>query len=79
MILKVLFFGATAQATGSREIEFSTDESSTPVILVERLRISYPALTNQRLLIAVNENYVDADVMLKEGDEVAVFTAVSGG
>lgn len=79
MKFDVLFFGATADAVGSRELEVSVEKATTAKSLIEQLSQQHPALTNQRLLFAINEQYADPDTTLSEGDELAVFTAVSGG
>ena len=79
MSVKVLFFGATADAVGSREIELATEERSTAESLIEQLSQKHPALARHKLLIAVNEEYADPYTILNDGDEVALFTAVSGG
>ena len=39
----------------------------------------YPRLADRELLIAVNEEYADSEAILHDEDEMAVFTAVSGG
>jgi molybdopterin converting factor small subunit len=75
MQLKVFFFGATADAVGSRQLELSLKQGATARSLIDQL----PALAKRKLLIAVNEEYADADTILNDGDEVALFTAVSGG
>lgn len=79
MNLKILFFGATADAAGSREIELQTGGNLTVERLARDLTREYPALSKLKLRIAVNEEYADADGMLSDGDKIAVFTAVSGG
>ena len=79
MQLKVFFFGATADAVGSRELDFTKDETTTAKSLIDQLSQTHPALAKHKLLIAVNEEYADADTVLTDGDEVAIFTAVSGG
>lgn len=79
MTLTVLLFGATAHAIGSREIKLQIGEGSTASSLTRELLQKYSLLANHKLFIAVNEEYADADMPLKDGDEVAVFTAVSGG
>lgn len=79
MSVKVLFFGATADAVGSRELEFATDENTTANSLISQLSQTHPVLAKHKLLIAVNEEYADGDTVLNDGDEVAIFTAVSGG
>lgn len=74
-----MFFGATADAVGSREIELKTEENTAASSLANDLTRQYPLLSGHKLLIAVNEEYAGDDTTLSEGDEVAVFTAVSGG
>ena len=78
-MIQVLFFGSTAELVGSRELELVVGETETARSLVNRLLIDHPALANHKLLVAVNEEYADPDALLKDGDELAVFTAVSGG
>ncbi len=79
MRVRVLFFGATAALVGIRDIETTIDSSDSPADILKRFSAIYPELGSLRLLIAVNEEYVNEDSKLKDGDEVAIFTAVSGG
>lgn len=79
MTVNVLFFGATADAVGSRELEVQVDESATAKSIIDQLSKTHPTLANQKLLIAVNKEYAAADTILNDGDEIALFTAVSGG
>jgi len=79
MKVNVLFFGTTADAVGSRELDLITEETTTAESLIAQLSQQHPALANHKLLIAVNEEYADADTVLNDGDEVALFTALSGG
>jgi molybdopterin converting factor small subunit len=76
MSVSVLFFGATADIVGSRKIE--TFASSSEELLGNMLA-EYPRLRSHKLLVAVNQEYAADAVTLKDGDEVAIFTAVSGG
>jgi molybdopterin converting factor small subunit len=77
MTVAILFFGATADLVGAREQKMGTD--GTLEELLTRVTALHPKLSRHKLLIAVNEQYADADTLLKDGDEVAIFTAVSGG
>ena len=79
MKIAVLFFGATADAVGSRKLELAAREPTTAKSVVDQLSKDYPALAKHKLLIAVNEEYADPDTILNDGDELALFTAVSGG
>ena len=79
MKVKLLFFGATADIVGSREHELSVREDSTVKSIFQQVSKDHPALANHKLLVAVNEEYADVEALLRDGDEVAIFTAVSGG
>ena len=79
MNVSVLFFGATADVVGSRELELNVQEAVTAGSIIDQLTKTHPALVNHKLLIAINEEYADADTILNDGDELALFTAVSGG
>ncbi len=79
MRVQVLFFGATADATGTREIgiDFPADAKTADAFseIVEK----FPQLARHKLLFAVNQEYAAGDEQINDGDELAVFTAVSGG
>ena len=77
--VKILFFGATADAAGEREGVLELNNVSSVGDAVNALLDRHPRLSAYRLLIAVNEEYVSPDAVLTEGDELAIFTAVSGG
>jgi molybdopterin converting factor subunit 1 len=79
VVVNVLFFGATADAVGSRELELTVEESATVGSITDHLSQQHPTLAKHQLLIAVNEEYADPDTVLNDGDELALFTAVSGG
>ena len=76
MSVSVLFFGATADVVDSRKIETI---AATSTELLENILSEYPRLASHKLLVAVNQEYVSDTVPLQDGDEVAIFTAVSGG
>lgn len=79
MKVQVLFFGATADETGEREIEFAFDEGVSAKDVFDKIIEKYPRLSNHKLLFAVNQEYASGGEIIKNGDELAVFTAVSGG
>jgi molybdopterin synthase sulfur carrier subunit len=79
MKIRVLFFGATADLVGKREVDTTVGEAASPGDVVQRLVGDHPGLGIRRLLFAVNEEYVSPTARLKDGDELAIFTAVSGG
>ena len=78
MVAKILFFGATADAAGERSIEMEL-AGSTAEETIARLRNVYPLLANQKLNISINQEYASPGTIVDDGDEIAIFTAVSGG
>jgi molybdopterin converting factor small subunit len=79
MKVQVLFFGATAEEVGEREIEIDLEAGTRSENAFESILEKYPQLENHSLLFAINQEYAAGDETIKEGDELAVFTAVSGG
>ena len=79
MNISVLFFGATADVVGTRELAIDFPENSKAEDVFAEIINKYPQLANHKLLFAVNQEYSNGDETIKNGDELAVFTAVSGG
>lgn len=79
MPIHVLFFGATAGITGHRRIEIDVPAEAKASDVFEMLIADHPSLSAHKLLISVNQQYADGSEILSDGDELAIFTAVSGG
>jgi molybdopterin converting factor small subunit len=79
MRLNVLFFGATAETVGKRRVELDVPADATAGSVLQSLLSHHPKLRSHQLLYSVNEEYASGPEKLSEGDELAVFTAVSGG
>lgn len=79
MNVKVLFFGATAAVAGEREIAHATSEGKPSREVFEEVLGLHPRLRDHKLLFSVNQEYSSGNEILKDGDELAIFTAVSGG
>ena len=82
MNVQVLFFGATAETVGKRNIEFSLAENTNAIEARAQILEAFPKLQetfNNSLLFAVNQEYAKGDEIINDGDELAIFTAVSGG
>jgi len=79
MPARVLFFGATADITGHREIEISVSDDLTAEAALKEIVRNLPGLGSHKLLISINQQYAAQDEIIREGDELAIFTAVSGG
>lgn len=79
MQVKVLFFGATADDTGKRSMDFAVNDAAKVADTLDQLLSTFPRLSHHNLRFAVNQEYVADDRVLSNGDELAIFTAVSGG
>lgn len=81
MKVNVLFFGATADAVGEKEIEFTTKENEKAENIFGEILDTFPKLKDygKSLLFSVNQEYSSGAETVKDGDELAIFTAVSGG
>ncbi len=77
--VKVLFFGATAEAVGKREIEIEMAGHIKAGSAFAEILKQFPQLKQHALLFAVNQEYADGSKPVNDGDELAIFTAVSGG
>jgi molybdopterin converting factor subunit 1 len=75
----ILFFGATADIAGVRTKDLNLADSATISELLSILANYNNTFSNHKLLVAVNEEYVPANTILKDGDQLAIFTPVSGG
>lgn len=79
MKVQVLFFGATADATGERDIEIELADATRAENALRKIVRDFPQLERHSLLFAVNQEYASGDEVIRNGDELAVFTHVSGG
>lgn len=79
--VRVLFFSVLRERVGRREMDVSIGSGACASQLLDELGSAYPSVGAFREItrIAVNQVYVDESVELKEGDEVALITPVSGG
>lgn len=79
MSIKILFFGATGDATGKRAIVINENRFSTVDSMLDELCRTYPRLASLRLLVSIDQQYAGRNDIVHDGDEIAIFTAVSGG
>ena len=79
MPVHVLFFGATADITGLRQIVVEVPQDSPARAAFDQVLAEYPQLASHRLLFSLNQKYATGDEVVRDGDELAIFTAVSGG
>ncbi len=77
--LNVQYFAILREQRGVSQEQLST-AARTPAALYEELRARYPfTLPGDRVRAAVNETFVDADRVLKDGDQVVFIPPVAGG
>ena len=79
MKVSVLFFGATADVAGTRKREVEIESGASSSSVFEGILESMPELRRHKLLFSVNQEFYSGSEEIKEGDELAIFTAVSGG
>ncbi len=81
MNVTVKFFARLREAVGSGTLKRDIADNSTVADLIEGLQSEYPKLGDiaPRTVVAINQDFVDQDTQLSEGDEVALFPPVSGG
>ena len=78
-VMKVLFFGQTAEIVGTRELEIPLNSETTANEAFAEILEKYPRLKENKLLFAINQEYSQGDEIIQNDDELAIFTAVSGG
>ena len=80
MTLRVLLFDTLRQSLGP-EVAADVPTGATGSDLLDCLAADHPAIAEHRptIRLAVNLRYAPLATVLREGDEVALITPVSGG
>jgi len=81
MTVKVLFFGLLKDVVGRSEDAAELPDGATMGTLFERYASQYPRLRemSDSIALARNHEFTGLDVVLSDGDEVALMPPVSGG
>lgn len=81
LTVTVLFFSVLREETGQTEQAVTLPAPVQGSDLLDALANQYPVLQDYRssIRLAVNQEYVSKETLLREGDEVALITPVSGG
>lgn len=83
MEVTVLFFGATADSVGERKVSLEIPEGTDAKSARQTILEAYPSLSDNHdpdsLHFSINQAYANGAEIIKNGDELAVFTPVSGG
>jgi len=79
MNLRILFFASLRDASGVGEKQIDVESGLSVDEIWQRVSTEFDQLP-EKVLCAVNQEYVDSDYLLQEGDvEVAFFPPVTGG
>lgn len=80
-VYTVRLFAGLREMIGARDIAIDLPAGATAASLKERLGELHPHVAPMlpTIACAVNEEYVDASHILREGDDVALIPPVSGG
>ncbi len=81
MRVQVLYFGFLKDVFGREREEVELADGDRMQSLLDLLRARGGSVENlgRSVALAVNQEYVQADAALKDGDEVALLPPVSGG
>lgn len=80
MKIQVLFFGITTDLVGENSLTYNLKENTSIKDLKNQLISDFSNLKNiNEFAIAVNEEYANDDVIIKDSDVVAIIPPVSGG
>ncbi len=80
MKIEVFAFGIAKDIFGEASIHVELDGDATTANLKTALEEQYPKLKELRsYMIAVNDEYANADAKITEQDEIAIIPPVSGG
>ena len=79
MPIRVQLFGAFADFTGTRELEWEYTPGLTCAEMWKQLQNKYPRTARIPALFAIQDQYVPPDSELNDGDSLLIFPPVSGG
>ena len=79
MTVHVLFFGAIADIAGVRSLELPIAKDLNSDLFMKEMVTRFPGLASHRMHLSINQQHATGDTVIRDGDELAVFTAVSGG
>ena len=75
--VKVLFFGSLEDVVGVKEKDFSGPKTSDSLLKI--LKSDYPELNNKTFQVAVNQQIINQNTTLNNGDVIALLPPFAGG
>jgi molybdopterin converting factor subunit 1 len=80
MNLRILCFGITRDIIGQFEYSTSLENGATVADLRQHLSANFPTFASLKSLrVALNSEYAEDSMILKENDEIVLIPPVSGG
>jgi molybdopterin converting factor subunit 1 len=81
MKVKVLYFASIREAAEVSEEIIELQASAQLSTLKDLLTDLHPSLREywESIILSVNKKYINSDIELKDGDEVAILPPISGG
>ncbi len=79
MKIKVRFFASCREAAGKERVDLQVPAGETVSELLKIVRQDFPNLSLNSIMVAVNQEFINQNYTLHEGDEVALIPPVSGG
>ncbi len=80
MKIKVKLFALGRELVGKEELELQCDDQCSVGFVIEKLKSDYSNFSKlNSFVVAVNMEYAEMNLILKDGDEVAIIPPVSGG
>ena len=77
MKVKILFFGVLSEAAGKQEMMLN--DISDSETLQNHLQSLIPGLKDYIFRLAINQEFIDSNHTLKDGDVVAIMPPFAGG
>lgn len=77
-MIDVLFFAELQEAVGQEKVTIEADNITVNELITNHLNI-YNLENIDKAMAAINEEYAEADTVIKSGDIVAFIPPVSGG
>ena len=81
MTVKVLFFASCRDLVGASEQEITLGDGHTVADLISDIASEHARFVDMApsLMVSVNQEYVERETELHDGDEIAFIPPVSGG
>lgn len=77
MTVKILFFGILSDKSGETEIHVS--EISDLNSLLSDIRKRFPSVADMKFTVARNKEVIRENILLENGDEIALLPPFAGG